>query len=71
MQIEGKPVRVKLIKDLTRYDKRLTAGQLGTTIPNVKLSFWGNMDTFVAVEFDCCVQMDIAYKSIEKVVDGT
>lgn len=53
MQIGGEPHRVKLIVDLTRYDKRLTEGQLGTTMPGVKLSIWGSEDRFVAVRFDC------------------
>lgn len=66
MQIAGKPERMRLIVDLTRYDRRLTVGQLGTTMPNVKLSIWG--DRFVAIRFDCGAELDILYKSLEKVV---
>lgn len=50
MQIAGKPVRVKLKADLTRYDARLKIGELGWTIPNVKLGIYGSMDSVVAVK---------------------
>jgi len=59
MQLGGNPKRVKLNVDLTEYDNRLTAGQEGITIPNIQLSMWGSMDTFVAVKFDCGVKLDI------------
>jgi len=64
-QLGGNPKRVKLKVDLTRYNNKLTAGQEGITMPNVKLSQWGSMDTFVAVNFDCGVKMDIAINSLE------
>lgn len=65
MQIGGKPKRVQLTVDLTRYAKGLIAGSVGTTIPNVKLSMWGSNDTFVAVRFDNGVELDIAYRSLK------
>ena len=64
MQLGGKPVKVKLITDLTKYDSRCTSGQEGMTLPNVKLSMWGEWDTFVAVQFDNGARMDIAINSL-------
>jgi len=64
-QLGGNPKRVKLKIDLTRYDTRLTVGQKGTTIPNVKCSMIGGMDNFVAVKFDCGAKLDIVIKSLE------
>ena len=65
MQLGGSPKRVKLKTDLTKYDNRLTIGQKGSTIPDVKLSHWGSMDNFVAVNFDCGAKLDIALNSLE------
>lgn len=65
MQLGGRPVKVKLRVDLTKYDSRCTEGQEGTTLPNVKMSTWGSFDTFVAVKFDNGAVMDIAINSLE------
>lgn len=65
MQIGGNSKEVTLNTDLTKYDSRLTKGQVGKTIPNLKLSMWGSMDTFVAVKFDCGAKMDIAISSLD------
>jgi len=65
MQIGGKPKKVKLIVDLTKYDSRCVEGSTGTTIPNHRVSFWGDWDTFVAVRFDNGAVLDILYKSLE------
>ena len=65
MQLGGEPKRVKLNTDLTKYHSKLIVGQEGVTIPNVKLSMWGSMDTFIAVKFDCGAKMDIAIKSLD------
>ena len=35
------------------------------TLPNVKLSMWGEWDTFVAVQFDNGAKMDIATNSLK------
>jgi len=69
MQILGKPVRVKLTADLTRYDPRCKKGELGWTIPNVKLSIYGSMDSVTAVRFDNGAKMDVFYKSLEILKD--
>lgn len=66
MQIEGKPERVKLKVDLTKYDKRCKVGELGWTIPNEKLSMWGSQDIFVAIQFDNGAMLDVLYDSIER-----
>jgi hypothetical protein len=65
MQLGGKPKKVKLKVDLTRYDNRLTIGQKGITIPNSKIGMYGSLDTFVAVKFDCGAVLDIAINSLE------
>jgi hypothetical protein len=65
MQIGGKPKKVKLKVDLTRYDSRCIEGSSGKTIPNYKVGMWGSWDTFVAVRFDNGAVLDIAYKSLE------
>lgn len=65
MQIAGKPERVRLNCDLTRYNSKLLKGQIGYTMPNVKLSMWGSSDRFVAVKFDCGVSLDTLYKSLD------
>ena len=69
MQISGNPKRVKLIVDLTRYNPKLKIGELGWTIPNVKITVWGSQDRFVAVNFDNGFLTDVLYKSIEFVDD--
>jgi hypothetical protein len=65
MQYGGKPQKVKLKVDLTKYDSRCVAGSTGKTIPNVKLSIWGGYDRFVAVKFDNGASMDVSYNSLE------
>jgi hypothetical protein len=64
-QIGGKPIRIKLNTDLTRYDQRLTNGQEGLTIPGKKFDCFGSLDTFVAVKFDCGAALDILWTSLE------
>lgn len=56
--------RVKLLVDLTRYDSRLTGGQLGTTNMRDR-SGWSAMDRFVKVRFDCGAYLDILWRSLE------
>ena len=65
MQYGGKPERVKLNVDLTKYDTRCIAGEMGYTIPNGKIGMFGGFDTFVAVRFDNGAVMDIVVKSLE------
>jgi hypothetical protein len=65
MQIGGKPTKVKLTVDLTKYDSRCVEGSTGTTIPNYRVGIWGDLDTFVAVRFDNGAVLDILYKSLE------
>ena len=65
MQIAGKPIRVKLKKDLTRYDSRLIVGEMGWTIPNEKIGPFGSLDNAVAVRFDNGACLDIFYNSLE------
>lgn len=67
MQIGGKPIKVKLTVDLTKYDARCVKGSTGKTVPNHKVGTWGGLDTFVAVAFDNGALMDIAYNSLEMV----
>jgi len=64
-QLGGKPVRVKLLDDLTRYDPRLKVGEMGWTIPYAKLSEWGYQDRFVAVKFDNGARLDVLYEGLE------
>ena len=64
-QIGGKPQRVKLKTDLTRYGKGLVVGIEGVTIPNAKFSIWGSEERFVAVRFDNGFELDVLYKSLE------
>ena len=61
----GKPRRVKLKDDLTKYDERCTIGQLGKTIPLYKFGVWGSFDHFVAVKFDNGAGLDVAFSSLE------
>lgn len=65
MQIGGKPIKVKLTTDLTKYDKRCVEGSTGVTIPNHRVGIWGGLDTFVAVAFDNGAVLDVLYRSIE------
>ncbi len=65
MQLGGKPLKVKLKVDLTKYDEKCTIGQEGKTIPNVKLSIWGNYDRFVAVNFNNGATMDVLWEGLE------
>jgi len=65
MQIAGKPKRIKLKVDLTRYDSRCKIEEQGWTIPNIKLSDWGYQDRFVAVEFDNGAKLDVLWKGLE------
>jgi len=65
MQLGGKPVRVRLKEDLTKYDERCKIGELGWTMPDVKLSIWGSYDRFVAVKFDNGAKLDVLLKSLE------
>lgn len=58
--------RVRLTKDLTRYNKGLTVGQLGYT--TTAQSGWARTnDNFVGVRFDCGACLDIAWSSLERV----
>ena len=65
MQLCGKPIRVKLRADLTKYDPRCKVGEYGWTMPDVKLSVWGSHDPFVAVKFDNGAMLDVFDKSLE------
>lgn len=64
MEQSLKPRRVKLKKDLTKYDEKLVEGSMGYTIPMVKLSVWGSLDSFCAVKFDNGVKLDIGISSL-------
>lgn len=65
MQIAGNPKRVKLKVDLTKYNSRCKIGEMGWTIPDVKLSVWGSQDRFVAVKFDNGAKLDVIWESLE------
>jgi len=65
LKIEGKPQRVKLKEDLTRYGEGLVKGIKGVTIPNVNFSIWGKTDRFVAVKFDNGLKLDVLYKHLD------
>lgn len=65
MQLGGKPIRVKLKVDLTKYDSRCEVGQEGITIPNYKCGTYGSFDHFVAIRFDNGAILDIAYSGLE------
>lgn len=67
MQHGGKPERVKLKVNLERYGRGLVEGVEGWTIPDTKLSIWGDQDRFVAVNFDNGLKLDIIYSSLEKI----
>jgi hypothetical protein len=69
MQIGGKPRKVKLTTDLTKYDERCVEGSTGKTIPNHRVGIWGDLDTFVAVAFDNGAIMDIVHSSLEFIED--
>ena len=55
--------RVKLIVDLTRYDRRLVVGQLGWTNPGDR-SGWSSTDRFTKVQFDNGDYRDILWESL-------
>lgn len=55
--------RVKLLCDLTRYDRRLVAGSLGWT---GEPGQWGNM-----VSYDCGARLDTLWRSLEVLEDET
>jgi hypothetical protein len=58
-------MRVKLVVDLTRYDRRLIVGELGETCD--PQSGWARSqpDSFVGVRFDNGACRDILWKSLE------
>lgn len=65
MQIAGKPIKVKLVVDLTKYDDRCVNGSLGVTIPNSYVGMWGNQsDRFVAVKFDNGARLDVLWSGL-------
>lgn len=64
MEYSPTPRKVRLSKDLTKYDSRCTEGIIGYTIPMVKLSQWGGSDNFVAVKFDNGAKLDVATNSL-------
>lgn len=65
--------RIRVTKDLTRYDDRLTPGQVGTVIgpPRTRMGLdWVQMtgSTLVFVRFDCGAELDvICQKDVELV----
>lgn len=59
------PERVRLATDLTRYDWRLTEGQLGWTNPNSRAQ-WG-----VIVQYDCGAVLDTLWKSLDVLEEET
>lgn len=65
MQISGKPQRVKLKVDLSKYDSRRKKDEEGWTISDFKVSIWGSQDRFVAVKFDNGACLDILWTSLE------
>jgi hypothetical protein len=70
MQLAGDPVRVKLTYNLTRYDSRCIVGELGWTIPNVKLGLYGGLDAVVAIRFDNRAKLDVFYRNLELLKDN-
>lgn len=65
MQTGGKPKRVKLTVDLTRYDERCKIGELGWTVPDTAYGMWARQyDRFVAVKFDNGAKLDVVTKSL-------
>lgn len=61
----GKPRKVTLNEDLTRYHGHLRPGVTGTLVPGVKTTIYGWQDRFGAVRFDCCgVTMDILLSNL-------
>lgn len=65
MQISGKPKRVKLKIDLTKYNSRCKKNELGWTIPDYKVGIWGSQDRFVAIKFDNGACLDVLWESLE------
>jgi hypothetical protein len=59
------PQRVRLTADLTRYDARLTTGQLGWTEPGSH-AVWG-----VIVRYDCGARLDTLPRSLEVLEEET
>ena len=70
MQISGKPIRIKLKVDLTRYDSHYKKDEQGWTIPDYKVGIWGSQDRFVAVKFDNGACLDVLWESLE-IIDKT
>ena len=64
MQEGGEKRRVRLMKDLTKYNSLCTFDTMGWTVPLVHFTDWGKSDDFVAVRFDNGVEMDVAYGSL-------
>lgn len=65
MQHGGKPKRVKLIVDLTRYNENCIIGAEGVTVPDHAVGIFGSEDRFVAIKFDHGAVMDITYDSLQ------
>lgn len=65
MQYGGKPRKITLTTDLTKYDSRCTIGQKGETVPEYKCGFWGTQEDFVAVQFDCGALLDVSLSSLK------
>jgi len=59
--------RVRLKVDLTRYNPKCKVGELGWTMPGVKLSMWDSQDRFAAVAFDNGAQLSVAYEGLERI----
>jgi hypothetical protein len=59
--------RVKLKVDLTRYNLKCKVGELGWTMPGVKLSMWDSQDRFAAVHFDNGAEFSMAYDCLERI----
>lgn len=57
------PKRVRLLCDLTTYDKRLVVGSLGHTTG--RDGQWGSM-----ISYDCGAYLDTIYTSLEEVDDA-
>lgn len=61
----GKPVRITLREDLTRYDSRLVPGATGTLVPNWYTGAWGKNFNFGAVQFDDGPIIDMVLDNLE------
>src|SRR5580698_10057212 len=66
--------RIRVTTDLTRYDPRLTPGQIGTVLgpPRTRIGReWAVTGaTLVYVRFDCGAELDIICKRDVKLVSG-